>query len=540
MTERRPTYRIPYHLAVLLPILGGWLPAASRSAEPPVNQTIEFALPEIVPGNPVDPATARRWFDWLAANGIEAGRCGFNPVAGTLVVDVRDADQLEQLTDAGFTVVQSLRAGEIDQAVLTDPHYFEPDEIEAMLAQVAADHPSIARRFTIGTTFEGRNVFALEISNRPGIAEDEPAILFNGQHHAREVATSHVVMDVVETLTNGYGVDPTITSWVDNCKTVCVPMVNPDGVHYVFDVNSMWRKNRQVYDGGCTGVDLNRNYPYRWGPDRCGSTSGCSGETYKGPSAASERETSALFALAGQFHFVMATSYHASGRFIDYPYACSDGSPGGIMPEHDVIDEMMNGVADAIDAVDAVPRYAVFSPVAIGPLSGDDTSWYYAHMGAYSFIIEVGTSFEPAFSEVSGIVDRNRGGWQYLYQRLGQARIDVHVSDACTGKPLEADVTLTDFLFDTGELPRRSFPPFGRWTFVVEADQSYTIRVSEPGYAAQTVAVVLGNEPVPVNVSLKPTSPCQPPPIPTASTWGLVVLTGLVLAAGGGILRRRT
>ncbi|MCH7840539.1 MAG: NADP-dependent isocitrate dehydrogenase, partial [Planctomycetes bacterium] len=65
--------------------------------------------------------------------------------------------------------------------------------------------------------------------------------------------------------------------------------------------------------------------------------------------------------------------------------------------------EMMNGVADAIDAVDAVSRYAVFSPRAIGPLSGDDTSWYYAHAGAYSFIIEVGTSFEPAFSEVAGV-----------------------------------------------------------------------------------------------------------------------------------------
>lgn len=539
MMGRRPKRRVVCCLGALLPILTTALPATAQPTEPPPGQTIELALPGAVPGHPVDLAAARRWFQWLSANGIGFDRCGFNPAKGTFIVEVDAGSGLDRLTDAGFRVVRSIRAGETDRTAVTDPEYFEPDEIEAMLAQVAADHPSIARMFTIGTTFEGRSIFAIEISNQPGAIEDEPAIQFNGQHHAREVATSHVVMDVVETLTDGYGVDPMITNWVDSYKTVCVPMVNPDGVQYVFDVNSLWRKNRQVYAGGCLGVDLNRNYPYRWGPDRCGSASSCSGETYQGPSIASELETQSLIDLAEEFHFVMATSYHAFGRFIDYPYACSDGSPSGIMPEHDVIDEMMNGAADAIDAVDSVPRYAVFSPAAIGPLSGDDTSWYYAHMGAYSFIIEVGTAFEPGFSSVAGIVDRNRGGWQYMYQRLGQARIDVYATDACTDQPLEAEVTLTDFLFDTDELPRRTFSPFGRWTFVVEADQSYTVRVSEPGYTPQEVTVFIGNEPTPVNVALEPTSPCQPDPIPTMSAWGLVVMTGALLTVGARIIARR-
>ena len=521
-------------------VLGVLLLLSAGRISTEASSIVELALPGQAPGQPVDAVTSRQWFDWLTVNGFALDRCGFNPQESTFVLEVPDDESLKRLTDAGFSLIRTLRGVAAERAVSTDPQYFDPDEIEAILTQVAADHPAITRLFSVGTTFEGRDILALEISDQPGVEEDEPAIQFNAQHHAREVATSHVVVDVVSTLTDGYGGDATITSWVNNFKTVCVPMVNPDGVQFVFDGSSFWRKNRQVYPGGCTGVDLNRNYPYRWGPDRCGSTTSCSGDLYKGPSAASELETQAMVDLAESFKFVMATSYHAFGRFIDYPYACSTGSPTEFMPESGVIDEMMNGVADAIDAVDSVPRYAVFSPTSAGALSGDDTSWYYAHMGVYSFIIEVGTAFEPAFSSVAGILDRNRAGWQYMYHRLGQARIDVHVTDACTDEPLETDVTLADFVFDTGELPRRTFLPFGRWTFVVEANQSYTVRVSEPGYTTQDVNVNVGSTPAFVDIALEPTTPCEPAPIPAASTWGLIVMAGLLLVGGGGILRRES
>lgn len=514
----------------VLPLLS----AGQISAE--ASSIVELALPGSAPGQPVNAATSRQWFDWLTVNGFPVDRCGFNPMESTFVLEVPDDESFKRLTDAGFSLVRTLRGSAAERQFLTDAQYFDPDEIEAMLTQVALDHPGITRLFTVGTTFEGRDILALEISDQPGVDEDEPAIQFNAQHHAREVATSHVVMDVVNTLTDGFGADATITSWVSNFKTVCVPMVNPDGVQFVFDGSSFWRKNRQVYPGGCTGVDLNRNYPYRWGPDRCGSTTSCSGDLYKGPSAASELETQAMVDLAESFRFVMATSYHSFGRFIDYPYACSTGSPSEIMPENGVIDEMMNGVADAIDGVDAVSRYSVFSPTSAGALSGDDTSWYYAHMGVYSFIIEVGTAFEPAFSDVTGILDRNRAGWQYMYHRLGQARIDVHVTDACTDEPLAADVTLTDFVFDTGELTRSTFLPYGRWTFVVESNQSYTVRVSEPGYTTQNVNVNVANAPAFLDIVLEPTTSCEPPPIPTASTWGLIMLAGLLVVAANSIL----
>jgi len=501
------------------------------------SNVLRLSLPATPDGRAPSPVDARQWFAWLAENGFDTDRCGYNPHDMTILLHADGEASLQPLWDSGFQIIERLDAAPLEGADRTQSQYFDPGEIETMMAQVAADHPAITQLFSIGVTHEGRNIWGIEISNNPGVPEDEPAIQFNAQHHAREVATSHVGMDIVDTLTDGYGIDPDITFWVDNYKTVCVPMVNPDGVQYVFNGSSLWRKNRQVYPPTCVGVDLNRNYPYRWGPDRCGSTTSCSGDLYKGPASASELETQHMITLAQQYRFAMATSYHASGQFIDYPYACSNGSASSIMPEHDIIDEMMNGVADAIDSVDGTPRYSVFSPVAAGPLSGDDTSWYYADQGVYSFIIEIGTSFEPSFSQVAGIVNRNRAGWMYMYDRLGQARIDVHVTDACTGAPIEAEVTLTDYLFDTGETPRFTALPFGRWTFMVVANDSYAVRVSKHGYITQDVPVSVANVPASVDIALEPTEECGP--VPTASSWGLIVMALSLLMVGTLVMSRR-
>ncbi len=439
--------------------------------------------------------------------GFDLARCGHYPANGVFRLEIDSEEDVRLLNENGFDVVETedpgLRGG------LIETSYFDPGEILTMLNQTASDHPGITELITIGTTLEGRPIRGIVISNNPGVDEDEPAIQFNAQHHAREVATSHVVIDLINRLTDQYGIDSEITDWVNNYETVCIPMVNPDGVQYVFNSDNNWRKNRRP-NSGCgsgsgVGVDLNRNYPYLWGPG-CGSSSSCFSLVYRGPSSASELETQAMMNLQDEYRFTIATSYHSSGRFIDYPYACSDGSAAGRMPEHGIIHEMMVAMAGAISAVDGV-TYTPFTPVPFGGVNGDDTSWYYAHEGVYPFIVEIGTSFAPSFSLVPGIVNRNRAGWEYLYDRLGQARIDVRVVDHLTGLPLEAKVEMlqqdaANILFDTGEFDRFSEPIHGRSRWVTEANHTYTMRISKSGYQTRTVDVPVVNSPVDVPVLL--------------------------------------
>lgn len=72
-----------------------------------------------------------------------------------------------------------------------------------------------------------------------------------------------------------------------------LPVVNPDGYEYTFVTDRLWRKNRRRNGyGSCSGVDLNRNFGYRWGGK--GTSKDICHETYSGSAPFSEPETDAI------------------------------------------------------------------------------------------------------------------------------------------------------------------------------------------------------------------------------------------------------
>ena len=102
-----------------------------------------------------------------------------------------------------------------------------------------------------------------------------------------------------------YGTDQRITEIVNTTELWFVPVANPDGYDFTFeDGQRLWRKNLRDNNGDGViapgdGVDLNRNFPTRWGYDNEGSSPNPASETYRGTAPASEPETQALDALFG-------------------------------------------------------------------------------------------------------------------------------------------------------------------------------------------------------------------------------------------------
>ena len=77
------------------------------------------------------------------------------------------------MIDAGFTVVREYKGGPLEDGLRTDSQYYDPGEILTILNQTAAAYPDIARVISITTTYQGRPVWGLEISDNPGT--DEPS-----------------------------------------------------------------------------------------------------------------------------------------------------------------------------------------------------------------------------------------------------------------------------------------------------------------------------------------------------------------------------
>jgi murein tripeptide amidase MpaA len=177
-----------------------------------------------------------------------------------------------------------------------DAGYHDYAEMNTVVNTVVADHASIARRVVLGTSYQGRNIVAVKISDNVATDEAEPEILFNSQQHAREHLTVEMAIYLLNLFTDNYGTDTRITNIVNSREIWIIPQVNPDGSEYDIATGSYrsWRKNRQPNSGSSNvGTDLNRNWSHQWGC--CGGSSGStSSSTYRGPSAFSAPETQVL------------------------------------------------------------------------------------------------------------------------------------------------------------------------------------------------------------------------------------------------------
>lgn len=337
--------------------------------------------------------------------------------------------ELREIVAAGFQISFPSQDSELAKLADETPiavnagvaSYLTPAQIVEFVKQTERDHPGIARTFEVGKTTRGRPIMGIELSSDPD-AGDRPVILFNGMHHARELMTVEIMVDLIEQLATGYGNDPEITGWLDRYRIVVVPQVNPDGNQIVHNGTRMWRKNAAGDSSGTFGVDLNRNYPLTW--NTCNGSSGTrSSDTYRGPSAGSEPETKAMMALFGRVRPVANISYHTFSEMILYPYGC----PNDPNPQLDVYKDMAAKIrAEVIDDYGRKNTYAVgTAPDLLYPTDGDDDGWHYKQWNTISLTIEANNTtqgFQPDYGQWRDVtVERQRGGWKAMLRRVSGA-----------------------------------------------------------------------------------------------------------------------
>ncbi|MDT8415176.1 MAG: M14 family zinc carboxypeptidase [Flavobacteriaceae bacterium] len=210
-------------------------------------------------------------------------------------------------------------------------------ELEAELDKMRALFPNLitakAPLSTTETTWQGRNVWYVKISDNPDTDENEPETLITSAIHARESASLMNNMFFMWYLLENYATDPFVKNIVDNSEMYFIPMVNPDGVARNQAISAtgggMQRKNLRnvcAFDSNSQGTDLNRNFDY-WYAFPGGSSTNTCFDSYRGPNAFSEPESRMLrdFVLARQFKTVQM--HHSFANSIPHPYG---GNPTAV------------------------------------------------------------------------------------------------------------------------------------------------------------------------------------------------------------------
>lgn len=213
--------------------------------------------------------------------------------------------------------------------------FFSPDEIAAFVdSLVAADrHGIISERFEFGRSVLDRPLWAVRVAGDRDPDGERPRVLYNSLIHSREGVTVMVLLNYLAWLVENYGRVDSVTSLVDGREMYFIPLLNPDGyeINWQSYRNSSpgrfgnWRKNARDNNQDGTlnfydGVDLNRNFDYKWGYDDTGSSPLTFVDNYRGPSAFSEPETRAVRDFINSQNFVSAVNFHSYGSVLINPW----------------------------------------------------------------------------------------------------------------------------------------------------------------------------------------------------------------------------
>ncbi|KAI1759719.1 hypothetical protein GGR53DRAFT_512683 [Hypoxylon sp. FL1150] len=191
----------------------------------------------------------------------------------------------------------------------------------------------LVRMISIGQSAEGRDIPALRVGIPTGSAgtgrqaERKNTILITGGIHAREWISTTTVNYVAWSFIRSIDEDPMIAKILRNFDIVFVPVLNPDGYEYTWEVDRLWRKSRQrTKMAYCPGFDLDHAFSYQWDATQH-QTEPCS-ESYGGdqPFQAVEAAELAEWAKNETEHGVKFVGYldlHSYSQQVLYPYAYS-------------------------------------------------------------------------------------------------------------------------------------------------------------------------------------------------------------------------
>ncbi len=291
-----------------------------------------------------------------------------------------------------------------------DPAWFTVyrtnDEVNTRLAVLAGQFPTLATLSDIGTTFEGRTIKMIRITG-PGSTANRPAIVINGDQHAREWATPMATMFAVDRLLETYATDPNIKKLVDRIDFYIIPIVNPDGYVYSHTVNANWRKNRRTPPAGstCFGVDLNRNWAFQWGNNNGSSPDPCS-DTYRGTAGFTESEIVAVKnvvdSIAGQGRLKAHLDVHANAKMLLSPWGYTTSAPPGLPLMNQLGLLMANAIATTRGTVYQYGQGSVILYIN----SGNARDYAYGQHGVLGWTIELaGNSFMPPQAEILPIAE---------------------------------------------------------------------------------------------------------------------------------------
>eukprot|EP00057_Strongylocentrotus_purpuratus_P011065 XP_011665539.1 PREDICTED: carboxypeptidase D isoform X2 [Strongylocentrotus purpuratus] len=190
-------------------------------------------------------------------------------------------------------------------AAIDTKYYHSYDDLTHLLRLYSNEYPSITNLSSIGQSVQGKELWVMQITDKPGVVEnEEPMFKYVGNMHGNEVIGRQILIYLIEYLLLNYGTDERVTRLVDETNIYIMPTMNPDGFHMAHEGECSGTNGRE----NAHAVDLNRNFPDQFHTSPA--------DKWKGR----EKETMLMMKWIESNPFVLSSNLHGGSLVASYPF----------------------------------------------------------------------------------------------------------------------------------------------------------------------------------------------------------------------------
>ncbi|XP_030634505.1 carboxypeptidase D isoform X1 [Chanos chanos] len=361
-------------------------------------------------------------------------------------------------------------------------HY---SDMEIFLRKYSSEYPSITRLYTVGKSVEGRELYVMEITDKPGVHEPgEPEFKYIGNMHGNEVVGRELLLNLIEYLCRNYGSDPEVTQLVDSTRIHVMPSMNPDGYEVANegdDSGTQGRNNSNNYD-------LNRNFP----------------DQYTVNTDPRQPETIAVMNWLKKYPFVLSANLHGGSLVVNYPFDDNtDGVPEDNKSPDDAVFKMVSLayakenplMYEGHPCKDMFPNEYFDKGITNGAnwyiVRGSMQDWNYLNTNCFEVTIELGCMKYPLEKDLPVYWEQNRRALlQFIHQVHRGVKGMVTDSKDGTGIP-NATITVTGI-----DHPVTTTQAGDYWRLLVPG--TYHLTASAQGYNSVDTYATVGKDRVEV------------------------------------------
>ncbi|KAG7331973.1 hypothetical protein KOW79_003807 [Hemibagrus wyckioides] len=229
-------------------------------------------------------------------------------------------------------LTENQRQNEVTPRDDLDYTYHNYLDMEKFMKSISDECPNITRMYSLGKSSNGLDIYAMEVSDNPGIHETgEPEFRYTAGYHGNEALGRELLLMLMQYLCKEYkDGNPRVRTLVDGIRIHLVPSVNPDGHVTAFEKGSelgSWTLGHWTEDGHDIFLnfpDLNTVY---WNAQDKGMVPKLTQNHHvpipdgylaeNGPLAV---ETRALISWMDSHPFVLGANLQGGERMVTYPF----------------------------------------------------------------------------------------------------------------------------------------------------------------------------------------------------------------------------